>query len=302
MFQALLIAGPTASGKSALAIRLAKARNGVVINADSMQVYASLRILTARPTPSEEAEVPHRLFGHVAPDADYSVAAWLKEAGDVLTHCRAAGQLPIFVGGTGLYFRALLDGLSDIPAIPAEIRAHVRALAQDMSPQDLHRRLAACDPEAASSLRPSDPQRICRALEVFEATGRSIRSFQGPRQGALLSPEQTVPVFLAPDRAVLRSRIDDRFDAMLAAGALAEVEALQGLALDPALPVMRAHGVPGLLAALRGEMSFAEAIAKGKADTRHYARRQHTWFRHQLPEFTWISPETAEASMDKRLG
>ena len=302
MFQALLIAGPTASGKSALAIRLAKARNGVVINADSMQVYAPLRILTARPTIDEEAEVPHALFGHVAPDVNYSVAAWLRDAGAVLARCHAQGQLPIFVGGTGLYFRALLDGLSDIPAIPDDIRARVRALAQEISPQALHQRLAACDPEAASSLRPSDPQRICRALEVFEATGQSIRSFQGPRHGALLSLDQTVPVFLAPDRAVLRTRIDARFEAMMAEGALAEVEALQALALDPALPVMRAHGVPGLLAALRGEVSFEEAMVKGKADTRHYARRQHTWFRHQLPDFPWISPDAAEAHVLELLG
>jgi tRNA dimethylallyltransferase len=301
MAEALLIAGPTASGKSALAIRLAKARNGVVINADSMQVYAPLRILTARPTIDEEAEVPHALFGHVAPDVNYSVAAWLRDAGAVLARCHAQGQLPIFVGGTGLYFRALLDGLSDIPAIPDDIRARMRALAQEISPQALHQRLAACDPDAASSLRPSDPQRICRALEVFEATGRSIRSFQGPRQGALLALAQAVPVFLAPDRAVLRTRIDARFDSMMAEGALAEVEALQALDLDPALPVMRAHGVLGLMSALRGEVSFEEAIVKGKADTRHYARRQHTWFRHQLPDFPWISPEKAEAFLQLRL-
>lgn len=301
MAEALLIAGPTASGKSALAIRLAKARNGVVINADSMQVYAPLRILTARPSVAEEAEVPHALFGHVAPFVTYSVAAWLGDAQAVLARCRAKGQMPIFVGGTGLYFRALLDGLSDIPPIPADIRARVRALAQEIGPQALHQRLADCDPEAASSLRPSDPQRICRALEVFEATGQSIRSFQGPRQGALFTPDQVASVFLAPDRAVLRMRIDARFDAMMAEGALAEVEALQALHLDPALPVMRAHGVPGLLAALRGEVSRAEAVDKGKADTRHYARRQHTWFRHQLPDFPWISPEKAEAFLLSRL-
>ena len=266
-----------------------------------MQVYAPLRILTARPTQAEETTVPHALFGHVEPSVNYSVAAWLRDAGAELARCRAAGQLPIFVGGTGLYFRALLDGLSDIPAIPSDIRTRVRALAQEIGPQALHQRLAECDPEAALSLRPSDPQRICRALEVFEATGQSIRAFQGPRQGALLSPDQAVSVFLAPDRAVLRARIDARFDAMLAEGALAEVEALQALALDPALPVMRAHGVPGLIAALRGDLSFEEAILKGKADTRHYARRQHTWFRHQLTDFKWISPDEAEAFLLSRL-
>ena len=293
--EALLIAGPTASGKSALAIRLAKARNGVVINADSMQVYAPLRVLTARPTAAEEAEVPHLLFGHVAPDAPYSVAAWLEEAAGALRTCRHSGQLPIFVGGTGLYFRALLEGLSEIPPVPTAIRTEVRALAQAVPANALHRHLADCDPLAASTLRPSDTQRIARALEVFRATGRSIRSFQGPRHGAVLSLERVAAVFLAPDRAVLRTRIDARFDRMMEEGALDEVKALARLDLDPALPVMRAHGVPGLLAALRGELSFAEAIEKGKADTRHYARRQHTWFRHQLPDFQWVLPDEADA-------
>lgn len=295
--EALLIAGPTASGKSALAIRLAKARNGVVINADSMQVYAPLRVLTARPTAAEEAEVPHLLFGHVAPDAPYSVAAWLEEAAGALSTCRQSGQLPIFVGGTGLYFRALLEGLSEIPPVPTAIRTEVRALAQAVPASVLHRHLADCDPLAASTLRPSDTQRIARALEVFRATGRSIRAFQGPRHGAVLSLERVAAVFLAPDRAVLRARIDARFDRMMEEGALEEVKALARLDLDPALPVMRAHGVPGLLAALRGELSFAEAIDKGKADTRHYARRQHTWFRHQLPDFQWVLPDEADAML-----
>ena len=292
--KAFLIAGPTASGKSALAIRLAKARNGLVINADSMQVYAPLRVLTARPTPEEEAEVPHALFGHVAPQVHYSVAAWLADAARCLAACRAQGRMPIFVGGTGLYFRALLDGLSEIPPIPADIRARVRDLAHVLSPHDLHAHLAARDPEAASSLRPTDPQRMCRALEVYEATGRSIRSFQGPRAGALLDFTACRAVFLAPDRALLRARIDARFDTMMAEGALEEVQALAALGLDPALPVMRAHGVPSLLAALRGDMTMDEAILKGKADTRHYARRQHTWFRHQLPDFPWVHPDAAE--------
>jgi tRNA dimethylallyltransferase len=292
--QALLIAGPTASGKSALAIRLAKARNGIVINADSMQVYAPLRLLTARPSPLEEAEVPHLLFGHVAAHVNYSVATWLQDAAHALDHCREEGRLPIFVGGTGLYFRALLEGLSDIPPIPADIRTKVRTMAQKMSAQDLHRTLAACDPLAAQSLRPSDPQRICRALEVFEATGQSIRSFQGPRQGALVAADEALKIFLAPDRALLRQRIDARFETMIADGALEEVKVLESMELDPALPVMRAHGVPGLLSALRGDMTMEEAILKGQADTRHYARRQHTWFRHQLPDFVWVPPEQAE--------
>ncbi len=293
--QALLIAGPTASGKSALAIHLAKKLDGVVINADSMQVYQPLRVLTARPTEEEEAEVAHALFGHVGAGQPYSVAHWLADATQAIAAIQAQGRLPIVTGGTGMYFRALTEGLSDIPAVPDAIRVRLRALEAEIGVEALHARLMLCDPETASSLNPTDPQRVIRAMEVFEATGRSIRSFQGPRHGAVIDPARALSVFLEPDREVLRARIDARFDGMMQQGALQEVEALARLDLDPALPVMRAHGVPGLIAALRGEWSMAQAIEKGKADTRRYAKRQHTWFRHQAPGFIWMKPDGAQA-------
>ena len=299
--QALLIAGPTASGKSALAIHLAKKLDGVVVNADSMQVYQPLRVLTARPSMEEEAEVPHALFGHVGAGQPYSVAHWLADATAALYRIMARGQLPIVTGGTGMYFRAMTQGLSDIPAVPEAVRARIRALEAEIGVTALHARLQACDPETASSLNPTDPQRVIRAMEVFEATGRSIRSFQGPRHGAVVDPARSLAVFLEPDRDVLRARIDARFEQMMRQGALEEVEALARLGLDPALPVMRAHGVPGLMAALRGELSMDQAIDKGKADTRRYAKRQHTWFRHQAPDFVWMTPDGAQARIESLL-
>jgi tRNA dimethylallyltransferase len=299
--QALLIAGPTASGKSALAIHLAKKFNGVVINADSMQVYQPLRVLTARPSVEEEAEVAHALFGHVGADQPYSVAHWLVDVTAVIGRVLAQGQLPIVTGGTGMYFRVLSEGLSDIPAVPDVVRARIRALEAEIGVAALHARLLACDPETALSLNPTDPQRVIRAMEVFEATGRSIRSFQGPRHGAVIDPARALAVFLAPDREVLRSRIDQRFDQMLRQGALEEVEALARLGLDPALPVMRAHGVPGLIGALRGDMPMDQAIDKGKADTRRYAKRQHTWFRHQASDFIWMKPEEARSRIESLI-
>ncbi len=290
---ALLIAGPTASGKSALAIALAQRLGGWVINADSMQVYGDLRIITARPTPDEEAAAPHRLFGHVDASQNYSVGRWLADAEALLDEARAAGRLPIFVGGTGMYFKALTQGLSDIPAVPDEVRAAIRAEAADLSPAELHARLVARDPQMAARLRPTDPQRILRALEIFAATGRSLADFQGARSAPLLDIENCRAVFLAPDRPALNVRIDARFDQMMRHGALDEVQQLAARNLDPALPAMRAHGVPGLMAYMRGECSLADAIERGKRDTRHYAKRQFTFVRHQLPGFEWMTPGEA---------
>ena len=289
MQPAILIAGPTASGKSALAIRLAQALGGVVVNADSMQVYGDLRVITARPTPEEEASVPHRLFGHVDAAVNYSVGLWLKDAAAAIREIRASGRTPVLVGGTGMYFKALTQGLSDIPKVPEDVRARVRAQTEGLSAPELHARLAACDPLTASRLRPTDPQRNLRALEVFEATGQSLASFQGARQPPLLAPGAWRAVFLSPDRKELYRRIDGRFDAMMEAGAVDEVRALAARGLDPALPAMRAHGVPGLIAWLRGETTREAAVARGKADTRHYAKRQHTFARHQLPDFLWAA-------------
>ena len=290
---ALLIAGPTASGKSALAIRVAQAVGGVVVNADSMQVYGDLRIITARPTLEEEASAPHRLFGHVDGAVNYSVGRFLADVEPVLADIRGQGRLPILTGGTGMYFKALLRGLSDIPAVPEAVRAQVRAESEGLSAPELHARLAARDPQTAARLRPSDPQRILRALEVFEATGQPLASFQAKRGPALLDSASAPGIFLAPPREVLKARIDRRFLEMMQTGAVEEVERLAARGLDPALPVMRAHGVPGLIDYLRGNTTLEAAIERGQKDTRAYSKRQFTFVRHQLPEFAMVSPEKA---------
>ena len=289
--RALLIAGPTASGKSAAALALAKEFGATIVNADSMQVYADLRVLTARPTRDEEASVPHRLFGEVDGAINYSVGLWSRKATRILAEI---GEAPvIFVGGTGLYFRALTEGLSDMPAVPQEVRAQTRARAEGRPTADLHAELGALDPATAAGLRPSDRQRILRALEVFAATGRPLASFQGPRAAPALRPGEWAGLFLAPDRDALYRRIDARFDAMLEAGALDETAALAERRLDPALPVMRAHGVKHLIGHLEGSLSLAEAAQRSKVETRQYAKRQFTWARHQLEGFKWLAPEAA---------
>ncbi len=287
---AVLIAGPTASGKSALGIKLAQRLGGVVINADSMQVYRDLRVITARPTPEEETETPHRLYGHVDAAVNFSVGRYVADAVQVMRDFDGR-KLPIVVGGTGLYFKALTEGLSDIPPVPEEIRDEVRRESEGLETPELHRLLSERDPETARTLRPSDRLRVQRALEIFAATGQPLVSFHGARQPGPLSHVPVVKLFLAPDREELRRRIDQRFLAMMEQGALDEVKALGERGLDPMLPAMRAHGVPGLLAYLRGEMSLDEAIAKGQGDTRRYAKRQFTWFRHQLPDWQWVEPE-----------
>jgi tRNA dimethylallyltransferase len=298
--RAVLIAGPTASGKSALAIRLAERLGGTIINADSMQVYRDLRVLTARPTPAEERRAPHRLFGDIDGAVNYSTGKWLAAAAAAIEASRRDGRLPILVGGTGLYFKALTQGLSDIPEVPQAVRDRVRSEAEGMPPQALHLRLAACDPETAAALRPSDPQRLLRALEVFEATGKPLLHFQARRRAPVL-PLPTVAVFLVTDRRSLREQIDQRFDAMMQRGALDEASALAARRLSPSLPVMRAHGVPGLIAHLNGEITLSAAIERGKRDTRRYARRQLTFARHQLPEFAWVTLEAAEDTILRGL-
>lgn len=290
----ILIAGPTASGKSALALRLARALNGVVINADSMQVYRDLKTLTARPDPAEEGMAPHLLYGVVDGAVNHSVGLWLEDVRGALAEAKRSGRLPIFVGGTGLYFKALTQGLSEIPQVPAEVRADVRARAAGRPAEVLHAELMTRDPHMAARLRPSDPQRIMRALEVFEATGRSLAAFQIGRTPPLIDAATSRAFFLAPDRKLLAQRIDARFEAMISAGALDEVAALRARRLDPALPIMRAHGVPHLISHLDGALTLAEAAEKAKLDTRRYTRRQFTFARHQLPSFRWISAEEAE--------
>jgi tRNA dimethylallyltransferase len=289
----VLIAGPTASGKSALALELAQKTGGVVINTDSMQVYRDLRVITARPTAAEEALVPHRLYGHVDAAVNFSAGAWVADAAKMLAEVKAENRLPIFVGGSGLYFKALTRGLSAVPPIPAEVRESVRARLERDGVEALHAELAQRDPVSAERLMPRDRARIARALEVIEATGRALTDWHRDGLPPLLPAGEFSAVFLAPDRDQLYGRIDARFDAMLAAGALEEVRALAARQLDPLLPAMKAHGVPALIRHMRGEISREEAAEIGRADTRHYAKRQFTWFRHQLPEFAWVTPEEA---------
>ncbi len=275
----ILIAGPTASGKSALALQLARERNGVVVNADSMQVYRELRIITARPSPEEQAQAPHRLYGHVPANAPYSVAHWLTDVRGVLADIMHAGQTPIIAGGTGLYFKALLEGLSPIPEIPAAVRDHWRAEAKVLGAQDLHAVLAARDAVMAARLSPNDTQRLTRALEVLDATGRSLAEWQAVPGVAVLHLEATERRMIELPRDVLHARCDARFDQMMDMGALDEVRALATLKLDPTLPVMQALGVRPLLRHLAGEIDLASAIAAGKLETRQYVKRQATWMR-----------------------
>lgn len=275
---ALLIAGPTASGKSALAMAVAERLGGTVINTDSMQVYRELRILTARPTPEEEARVPHRLYG-VRPAAEAgSVAWWRAEALEAMRAAHETGRLPILTGGSGMYFAALTSGIADIPDPGAEARAEARALLADFGPAALHERLARVDPATAVRLNPEDSQRIARAWEVWRGTGAGLAAWQSRRGEP--APWDFTAIRLDPPRDALRDAIARRFDAMLGAGALAEVEALLALTLDPALPAMRAHGVPELSAYLRGALSLQDARRRTELVTGQYTKRQATWFRH----------------------
>jgi tRNA dimethylallyltransferase len=296
---AVLIAGPTASGKSALALELAQSAGGVIINADSMQVYRDLRVITARPSPDEEARVPHRLYGHVDAAVNFSAGTWVVDAAAALAEARAQNRLAIFTGGSGLYFKALTRGLSAVPPIPVEVRENVRARLERDGVEALHAQLAQRDPVSAERLKPRDRTRIARALEVVEATGRSLTDWHRDGLPPLLPQGQFRALFLEPDRDPLYARIDARFDAMLKAGALDEVAGLAARGLDPLLPAMKAHGVPALIRHIRGEIPLEEAATIGRADTRHYAKRQFTWFRHQLPEFQWVKPEAARAWLSR---
>jgi tRNA dimethylallyltransferase len=291
--RAVLIAGPTASGKSALALALAEKCGGTVINTDSMQVYRDLRVITARPTVDEEARVPHRLYGHRDAAMNCSVGTWLDDAAAALAEAREQKRVPVFIGGTGLYFKALLRGLSNVPPVPAEVREAVREKLVREGIEALHAELVRRDPVMGERLKPRDRARVSRALEVIEATGRSIDDWHAHGLPPLLSPANVTAIFLAPDRAELYARIDRRFAAMLERGALEEVAALAKRGLDPILPAMKAHGVPALIRHRNGEISLAEAATIGATDTRHYAKRQFTWFRHQLPEFAWVTPAEA---------
>jgi tRNA dimethylallyltransferase len=299
--RAVLIAGPTASGKSALALRLAERLNGVVINADSMQVYGDLRVITARPTPGEERRAPHRLYGHADAAETYSAGCWLVHARREIAAAGEGGRVPIVAGGTGLYFKLLTGGLTAMPPIPAAIRTRLRARVAEEGAPALHAELASLDPTAAERILPGDRTRVVRALEVFEATGRPLHDWHAAGAAPALDPDAVAKVFLSPDRDALRAAIDTRFDRMLADGAIEEVRALASRGLDPALPAMKAHGVPWLIRDLRGEIGIEEARAGAQGDTRRYAKRQFTWFRHQLPDWPWLAPEQAEAEVMRQI-
>ncbi|MEJ2123936.1 MAG: tRNA (adenosine(37)-N6)-dimethylallyltransferase MiaA [Alphaproteobacteria bacterium] len=278
----ILIAGPTASGKSELAIRTAESNGGIVVNADSMQVYRELRIITARPSVEDEARTPHQLYGHRSSAESYSVAAWLADLVPYIARARAGGPPLTIVGGTGLYFKALLEGLSPVPDIPDAIRDHWRAEAQAKGAANLHEVLTARDAEMAARIRSSDSQRIVRALEVLEATGVSLAHWQMQKGEPLLAEDEVEKLFVSPPRDILYERCDARFDKMMAAGALDEVRQLRDLRLDAGLPVMRALGVRPLLRLLDGEIDLAEAAEQAKTETRRYAKRQLTWAQRNM--------------------
>ncbi len=286
MFDAVLIAGPTASGKSRAALELAEYIGGVIINADSMQVYAEAPILTAQPSAADKARVPHLLYGHVPARELYSVGRWREDASAALA--RLEGRTPIFVGGTGMYFGALTDGLADIPPTPPEVRDAARALLDDIGVEALHARLTARDPLTASRLRPSDPQRVLRAFEVFEATGRPLAEWQDRPAAPVLKNARIAAFVLDPPRAQLRARIAARFEAMLEAGGLEEARRLEGL--DPGLPAAKLLGLRPLQALAAGTLDRAEALDTAITATRQFAKRQMTWFRHRMPHYIWFDP------------
>jgi tRNA dimethylallyltransferase len=290
-----LIAGPTASGKSALALALAERHRGTVINADSMQVYADLRIVTARPAPEDEARVPHRLFGHVDGADAYSAARWAAEARAAIREAQDEGRLPILVGGTGLYLRTLLDGIAPVPEIDPRVRAEVRA----MPVAEAHAELARLDPHGAERLGAGDSSRVARALEVVRATGRPLHEWQGQRLGGIGEEIALAALVLLPDRDWLGERIDRRFEAMVDT-ARGEVAALLGRTDIPAdAPILRAIGVAEIGQVLRGEIDTVQAHAAGALATRQYAKRQYTWFRRQPPP-EW--DRTSEKETNVQIG
>jgi tRNA dimethylallyltransferase len=291
---AVLIAGPTASGKSAAALALAERLRGTVINTDSMQVYRELRALTARPTEADMARAPHRLYGMVSTAETYSVGRWLDQASRAIDEAAAEGRMPILVGGTGLYFKALTGGLAPIPKVPPEIRDHWRDRAEQLGSEGLHRELAVRDPAMAARLKTTDPQRLVRALEVIDATGVSLAEWQGGAAAPVLPPERLLKLVVAPEREAVYAAIDARFETMMAEGALNEVRGLLALGLDQGLPAMRAHGVRELAAYLSGATGLDQAVAKAKTETRHYAKRQMTWLRRFMSDWEWV-PDAAAA-------
>ncbi len=305
MKRALFIAGPTASGKSALSLRLAEDLNGVIINADSMQVYKGLRVITARPSVEEEARAPHRLYGFLDGAEVCSAAFWAERAMEEITKAWEQDQTPIVIGGTGMYFKVLLSGIAVIPDIPDDIRASVRHRCAYEGSDVLHTELMVLDEVTATRLAPGDSQRICRALEVVKATGKPISAWQadtkpGPMQryhedGALTK------LVLDPPRDVLYDRCNQRFDIMLDEGAMDEVQALMARNLDQSLPVMRSLGVPQLMSYLKGELPLEDAVEDAKMQTRRFAKRQLTWFRNQFADWERLPAQLSESEYQQFL-
>ena len=296
--RAILIAGPTASGKSGLAKGLAERLGGTVINADSMQVYRDLRILTARPTLQDEARVPHALYGFVSGAEAYSAGRYAVDVARAIAEARATGRVPIVVGGTGLYFKVLLEGLSPVPPADPQVRDFWRAQARVRPAAELHALLAARDPETAARLMPTDPQRIVRALEVLESTGRSLAEWQRAPGNPVLRECDTVRLVVMPERAALDAGIEARFDAMMAGGALEEVRTLLAFGYSSELPLMRAVGVAPLASHLGDAVSLSDAIAAATSDTRKYAKRQRTWLRRNMRSWKPIDTQQMERMTD----
>jgi tRNA dimethylallyltransferase len=279
---------------------LAERVGGTVINADSMQVYRELPILAAHPAPDERARVPHRLYGTIAAAEAYSVGRWLDDAKKAIGDAGAEGRVPILTGGTGLYFKALQEGLAPVPDVPPEIRGLWRERATSLGAAALHRELDARDPAMAARIPLTDPQRIVRALEVIDATSISLAEWQGAPAASVLAPEGVVRLVIAPERAPLYAAIDARFEQMVEAGAIEEVGALLALGLDPGLPAMRAHGVRELAGYLRGLSSREQAVAKAKTETRRYAKRQMTWLKRFMKDWDWAPDSDAAAAFHAR--
>jgi len=295
---AVLIAGPTASGKSGVGLRLAAELKGEIVNADSMQVYKDLRTVTARPSEADEASCPHHLYGHVPGNEVFSTGRWLAEVVPVIEDIRERGRVPIVLGGTGLYFRALTDGFVEVPGIPEDVRAETRAEVEAIGASAAHQLLVEVDARWAAKVHENDPQRIARGLEVYRATGRALTDWHdAPVQPALAMP--FLKIVLEPDRAWLYDRIDRRFAKMVEQGALQEVAKLLSLGLAPTLPIMKALGVPELGSHLRGDMALEEAIVLARTRSRQYAKRQSTWFNQQMIAWNHLFEQDLESQIDK---
>ena len=282
----MLIAGPTASGKSALAVQRALETGGVIVNTDAMQVYDVLRVITARPAPDEMAGVPHLLYGTVPPSVRFSTGDWLRAVAVILAAHDHSREL-IFVGGTGLYFDALTNGFAEVPQVSPEAMAAAEAEIAGLDREARAKLIAARDPTIAARLQAADPQRVARALAVLNTTGRSLASFQDDMQPALLEHFEVERIVLNPPVELLRQRIGRRFETMVDDGAVEEVQAILALGLDPALPAMKAIGVPEIAAWLDGQLSRADAFKRATIATQQYAKRQRTWFRGRMADWTW---------------